>query len=58
MKLISKIKNALSALLREERGDVDYIAVVVIVVLVIIMAIIFRPELKQLLEALLGVLNG
>lgn len=47
----------LSAIFREERGDSNIIAIILIIIIVIALAIIFRDQLFGIVDKLFGKIN-
>ncbi|MDD5934649.1 MAG: Flp1 family type IVb pilin [Clostridiales bacterium] len=56
LQVSAKIKK--DQFLHEERGEVNMIAIIMIIAVVIVLAVVFKDQLKKLIEELFGKIQG
>lgn len=52
------VKNKIESFVREERGDVNIVSIVVLIGIAVVLAIVFKDAIAGLLNTLLNQING
>ncbi len=55
---VGVVKQRFNKLIRDEKGEVNVVAIVVLIGIAIALAVIFRKEISQLLKDLIGLIRG
>lgn len=53
-----KAKTMFTNFVKEERGDVNVVAIVVLIAVAVMLAIVLKGQLKTLIETLIGSITG
>lgn len=55
---MQKAKMAAQKVLKDERGDVNVVAIVVLIAVAVMLAILFKGQIEQLITNLIGGITG
>lgn len=56
--LLAYVKSAAEKFLKDERGEVNVVAIVVLIAIAVVLALLLKDELARLIRTMLGQISG